>query len=98
MKRARDARRIQDLKNIQNALESYYTICGFIYPTAGAGNVVPSSIVCASPATTLMSSTPKDPQTNIDYTMTGGGISYTLQATLEAALAPGGTYDLTNIQ
>jgi len=32
-KKARDTKRKTDLKNIQNALEQYYSICNFSYPT-----------------------------------------------------------------
>lgn len=68
-KKARDAKRKNDLKAIQNALEQYYSICGFSYP-APVNGTVPSSIICTDPTTTIMSSTPKDPKTNLSYTMT----------------------------
>ncbi len=68
-KKARDAKRKNDLKAIQNALEQYYSVCGFSYPAPVNGNV-PSSIICVDPPTTIMASTPKDPKTNLSYKMT----------------------------
>lgn len=68
-KKARDAKRKNDLKAIQNALEQYYSICGFSYP-APVNGAVPSSITCTNPLTIIMSSTPKDPKTNLSYKMT----------------------------
>jgi prepilin-type N-terminal cleavage/methylation domain-containing protein len=67
-KKARDAKRKGDLKAIQNGLEQYYSICGYVYPTPASGNV-PSSITCASPSTTIMNIVPKDPKTGTDYLM-----------------------------
>ncbi|MGB9883476.1 MAG: type II secretion system protein [Microgenomates group bacterium] len=68
-KKSRDAKRKSDLKAIQNALEQYYSICSYVYPTPAAG-YVPSSIICNNPYTVIMSSTPKDPKTGVSYKMT----------------------------
>lgn len=69
-KKSRDAKRKSDLKAIQNALEQYYSICGYVYPTPDTGNKVPTSIGCASPSTTFMSLVPTDPKTGVAYDMT----------------------------
>jgi prepilin-type N-terminal cleavage/methylation domain-containing protein len=37
--KARDSRRRSDLKALQNALEQYYSICKFSYPTPAVGSV-----------------------------------------------------------
>lgn len=53
--RARDSKRIQDMNNLQKALESYYALCGS-YPTGyGSG-----SLVCGS--STILDSWPDDPK------------------------------------
>lgn len=53
--RARDSRRLGDLKNIQNMLELYYT----------KNNTYPSTL--SQLATNLNTTIPKDPSTNSDY-------------------------------
>ncbi len=61
-KKARDARRLGDLKAIQNALEQYYSVCSDspnTYPFTGTGNL-PAALTCASPSTTVLTY-PKDP-------------------------------------
>ncbi len=68
-KKARDAKRKTDLRAIQNALEQYYSICGLTYPAPVSGRV-PTSIVCASPSTTLMNPVPLDPKNGANYNMT----------------------------
>jgi prepilin-type N-terminal cleavage/methylation domain-containing protein len=88
-KKARDAKRKSDLKAIQNALEQYYSICGFQYPTPQAGGGF-SSIICPTPpATNIMPNAPKDPKTNTSYpcnscTSTG----YTIYAITESEPTP----------
>jgi len=72
-RKARDAKRKDDLRTIQNAMEQYYSVCGFNYPTPAAGNdttVVPQPIACADPATTLLTVIPTDPKSKFSYTMT----------------------------
>ncbi len=62
-KKARDAKRRGDLKAIQNALEQYYSICGYNYPFSSSGNL-PLTISTTNPpcssATTILT-VPKDP-------------------------------------
>lgn len=69
-KKARDAKRKQDLKAIQNALEQYYSICHYVYPNPDSGNKVPTSIICSDPYTVILNNVPTDPKTNARYTMT----------------------------
>jgi len=68
-KKSRDARRKTDLKTIQNAFEQYYSVCGYSYP-APSGGSVPTSIACANPPATIMTSVPVDPKSGTRYTMT----------------------------
>ncbi len=78
-KKARDAKRKGDLVGIKNALEQYYSVCGFTYPVS-----IASGIVCNSPATTFIASNsmPKDPKsTNVyTYTYTAATNTYTVCA------------------
>ncbi len=63
-KKSRDAKRRSDLKTIQTALEQYYSICGFRYPTpAGAATKYFSSIYCPTPTQGIMPTVPVDPYT-----------------------------------
>jgi type II secretory pathway pseudopilin PulG len=64
-KKARDAKRKSDLKAIQNAMEQYYSICGYTYPLPT--NSAFTNIYCASPTTGIMPSLPKDPKTTTPY-------------------------------
>ncbi len=74
-KKSRDAKRKSDLKEIQNAFEQYYSICGYRYPTS-LGN----SIICTSPSTAIMPTVPKDPKTNNSYNYSGTNSSYSICA------------------
>jgi general secretion pathway protein G len=60
-KKARDSKRKTDLKNIQNAMEQYYSTCGFTYPKVPATNKVPTTIKCPTQPTAIMSPVPVDP-------------------------------------
>lgn len=86
-KKARDAKRKNDIKAIQSAVEQYYSVCGFTYPLPSSGTVG-SNITCANPATTVMESVPKDPSTSLGYPYgsRGGaaGTDYYICATMEA--------------
>ena len=99
-KKARDARRKSDLKAIQNALEQYYSVCGYSYPAPDSGSV-PTSIACTDPATTIMSSVPADPKSATRYTMTQSADSdYSICAPNSPPLESESTspYCLTNEQ
>lgn len=71
-KRARDAKRKVDLRAIQNALEQYYSICGFQYPASFG-----ASIACASPNVVFMQTVPNDPRTGVRYSCSVMGSSCT---------------------
>lgn len=58
--KARDAKRKGDLRDIQQALEQYYSVCNNIYPSVQANF---TSINCSSPAISIMPVVPKDPRT-----------------------------------
>jgi prepilin-type N-terminal cleavage/methylation domain-containing protein len=84
-KRTRDAKRREDLKSMQNALEQYYSAGGYVYPD-----------VCSDSSLYLQSSWPTDPGTtsytdvNADSCTT---TTYCVCATLEAV----GTGNSTDI-
>jgi prepilin-type N-terminal cleavage/methylation domain-containing protein len=59
-KKARDAKRKDDLKIIQNALEQYYSICGYQYPTPINNQFY--SIICTSPTMAIFPTVPLDPK------------------------------------
>ena len=61
-KKSRDAKRKSDMKNMQNALEQYYSVCGYVYPTG----ISPNGIMCGgSPA--ILTGMPVDPKTATPY-------------------------------
>ncbi|MFH1456844.1 MAG: prepilin-type N-terminal cleavage/methylation domain-containing protein [Patescibacteria group bacterium] len=77
--KARDARRISDIKQIQTALEMYYNDAN-LYPTALGTEI-------ANGSNTYMVSVPDDPQNTgtYVYTYTGGGTAdYTITFMLES--------------
>lgn len=81
-KKARDAKRKDDLKTIQNALEQYYSICGFQYPTPVNNKF--NSIICTSPTVAILPTVPVDPKTITPYPCNScTSSSYSLCATLE---------------
>ncbi|MFN4212443.1 MAG: type II secretion system protein [Microgenomates group bacterium] len=57
-RKARDAKRKSDLKAIQNALEQYYSICNYQYPSS-YGFLGSGSLTCDTQ--TVISTAPKDP-------------------------------------
>lgn len=63
-KKARDTRRKADLKSMQEALESYYSVCNYTYPPA-----INNGIVCATSGNTLLPAVniPKDPRSGQSY-------------------------------
>lgn len=77
-KKARDAKRKSDIKAIQNAMEQYYSICGFSYPTS-----LGTSMVCPTGSVNIMPTVPVDPKTITPYpysTGTPGTICTTLES------------------
>lgn len=107
--KARDSKRLSDLKQIQTALELYYTDQN-AYPsgggvTLGAGNYAClnasgwGAVGCASP---YMAGVPADPTATSNYVYTAASSSYAITATLEGTvnglssgitLSPGGIAD-----
>lgn len=92
-KKARDTKRRGDLRTIAAALEQYYSICGNVYPAPATPTTMYTSIVCASPAQTIMATVPKDPN-GTSYTCAGcTATGYTISATAwEAEVAPYPTF------
>ncbi len=94
--RSRDARRVSDLKQLQIALELYYSNCN-VYPTT----LVTSAATGCPAGTTLGSfigTIPTDPSTSVVYFYAGLGTgatcsSYHLGAVMEANTAPGISQD-----
>jgi prepilin-type N-terminal cleavage/methylation domain-containing protein len=84
-KKARDSRRKGDAKEIQAALEQYYSICGNVYPTIGSpGGTLPSAINCPNPPISIMPNVPKDPR-GADYICSScTATSYMICPSLEA--------------
>ena len=71
--KARDARRLADLKSIQTALELHYTTGNTYVVTAAGGNTVTTTLGPVL-APTYIQSVPKDPS-RVD-TVAGGGYQY----------------------
>lgn len=93
--KARDAKRLSDLKQVQTALELYYTDKA-VYPTAAAAITLGTgSAVCldntaggwaATCTSPYMGLVPKDPgSTSYTYTSANGS-TYTITATLEGTM------------
>lgn len=83
-KKARDAKRKNDVRAVSNALEQYYVVCGNVYVTPG------NSINCSSPAISIMPTVPRDPK-NTPYVCSGcTNASYNLCANGMEAESPTG--------
>jgi type II secretion system protein G len=91
--KARDSKRLSDVKQIQTALELYYTDSN-AYPvesaiTLGAtgyaclGTSGFGALGCTSP---YMGKVPADPQSSQSYSYTGTSSTYTITATLEGTV------------
>ncbi len=91
--KARDSKRLADLKQVQTALELYYTD-QTSYPsgnalTLGTGNAACLSATgweatgCANP---YMAQVPADPLSTQSYAYTAASSSYTITATLEGTV------------
>lgn len=59
-KKARDSRRKTDLRDVQSAMEQYYSVCGYVYVTPG-NNGQFGAVNCAAPAASIMPQFPSDP-------------------------------------
>lgn len=86
-KKARDAKRKSDLKAIQNALEQYYSICGYQYPTPNMEKF--TTIYCPNPTAGILISVPVDPKTISPYPCSGCSASgYQVCASTETEPTP----------
>jgi len=65
-KKARDAKRKGDLQAIHKALEEYYSICGYQYPTPNENGFY-NAVVCLTPSVAIMPTVPVDPKTITPY-------------------------------
>ncbi len=85
-KKARDARRQADIKAIQDAFEQYYADNNGTYPTSAS---------CAAGTTYLPAGIPKDPKTDVAYTITcdATGTTYCSCALLEGSTTGGNATD-----
>jgi type II secretion system protein G len=63
--KARDAKRISDIAQIQLALEQYFEWCG-VYPKNSSG-AIDTITNCAKKITDFISVIPKDPLTKVNY-------------------------------
>ena len=89
-KKARDSKRKGDLQDIRNALEQYYSVCGFNYPTPNSGSVY-TSVICLAPSSAIMPTVPVDPRTTTPYLCSGcGATAFTLCANSIESESPTG--------
>jgi len=86
-KKGRDARRKSDIKMVQNAMEQYYSVCGFQYPVASNG-LVPT-ILCVAPSSMILQTVPVDPRGGTPYPLSNSTTStYQICTTLESEAQP----------
>lgn len=83
-RRARDARRISDIKQYQTALENYANVNGGTYPAA-SGNM---TSLCA---TLNVSSCPDDPKASPNYQVASSTSEYAVWTQLEQKNSAGDT-------
>ncbi|OGF98778.1 hypothetical protein A2153_00915 [Candidatus Gottesmanbacteria bacterium RBG_16_38_7b] len=67
-KKGRDAKRKSDLREIKNALEQYYSVCGLVYPALNPDKYY-DPIVCdvGGDTITILPTIPPDPKTGNYY-------------------------------
>lgn len=94
----RDARRVADLRQVQNALELYFSKCGF-YPGVSGPSACnsgtptdwsgfSSALTGAGIGISSVSNDPLAPTRNYEYGRSSDGQSYVLKAQLEDATHP----------
>lgn len=100
-KKGRDSKRKSDLRDVRNALEQYYSICGFQYPTPNGSFY--NTVVCTTPGVTniqIMPTVPSDPRASPYYCPTPAvnctSGAYKLCASLESESTT--EYCITNQQ
>lgn len=85
-KKGRDAKRKSDMKEVQNALEQYYSVCGYKYPLPTGSFYTP--VICTTPGVSIaiMPTIPSDPRGITPYYCSGtcDSTNYTVCAGLEA--------------
>ena len=101
-KKARDAKRKGDLSAIQNALEQYYSNCGYAYPTPDTASI-PETITCTATGVVFMDSVPEDPLSSAGskrYPMTQAvpGEDYTISAPATTYMETEDTFSLSSQQ
>jgi prepilin-type N-terminal cleavage/methylation domain-containing protein len=79
-KKARDAKRMEDIKSIATAAEQMYSLAGYTYP--------PSATAWSANGQTILSVFPKDPKTNTTYYYFVDGGTYCACADTENDAAP----------
>ena len=95
--KARDSKRLADLKQMQTALELYNTDNN-TYPSGNAVTLGDADNICLNStglttaalcgATPYMGLVPADPSSGQSYTYTGATSTYTITATLETDVSP----------
>lgn len=98
-KKGRDTKRKNDLKDVQTALEQFYSVCNYTYPVPTG--FYTQGIVCTSPSIAILPTVPTDPRTTPYYCPTPAASKcttsvYTICTTLEAEPTP--EYCLSNQQ
>lgn len=85
-KKGRDAKRKSDLREVRNALEQYYAVCGSSYPTPDGTFYSP--VICTTPGVSIaiMPTMLSDPRGITPYYCSGtcDSTSYTICAGLES--------------
>ncbi|KKS96693.1 MAG: type II secretion system protein G, general secretion pathway protein G [Candidatus Gottesmanbacteria bacterium GW2011_GWA2_43_14] len=66
-KKARDAKRRADLRDMKNALEQYYAVCGNQYPLPNGNTYDPVACDPGSGQIDILPNLPLDPKTNDPY-------------------------------
>lgn len=98
-KKGRDAKRRSDMKELQGALEQYYSVCGYVYPTNTGSGLFTGGIICTSPSIAVMSTVVTDPKGTTPYNCAPtpcDGSTYSICAYLESESV--GTFCLKNQQ
>lgn len=64
-KKGRDAKRKSDIKEVQSALEQYYSVCGYNYPIPTG--FYSQGVYCTSPSLGILPTVPTDPKGTPPY-------------------------------
>lgn len=66
-RKGRDSKRKSDIKEVQNALEQYYSVCSYQYPTIVSGNTFYKAVNCPTPPISILPTVPTDPRAVTPY-------------------------------